>query len=399
MLPSAAWAWRGAAVLGAAGVYAVPLSTSRLAAHTIVCGQDGCLFDNGTGWPRHGVRSAWFHRKAIFVVSIFLAIFILFIIGFAVFLRDRGAPRSTDAAGAREQTRAARLRPRGYRGRVLRRIRRPLRRRAVHSDRRADVEAAIEMDVVAPGDDEVAAVRPAPGESDAAASASEHAVDHAPEPVSAPQPTLGTYPPAYGEGTATDAATPAQPPARLHAHVATDDKQVLHALQSASSAPLLPGAACTPSAPPIDVAEPGTGAPHRDKGKAPTRPAADPMLASTPAKHAEAEAEQSALSALLPSAPDWGWSATPLPLYIPAGAEGPSLRGTATMPMASAPSLAETMPLASAPSIPETMPSASAPSIAEEAPVPLGSAPCLPATPSAPCIPCASATPTARTAP
>ena len=66
----------------------------------------GCSCDtNGTPvWNQEGQvppavwtyakRSVWFEKRAILVVSIFLAIFIIIIVGIAVFLRDRSALES-----------------------------------------------------------------------------------------------------------------------------------------------------------------------------------------------------------------------------------------------------------------------------------------------------------------
>lgn len=75
----------------------------------------GCSCDtNGTPvWNQEGQvppavwtyakRSVWFEKRAILVVSIFLAIFIIIIVGIAVFLRDRSALESaSDSASQRE---------------------------------------------------------------------------------------------------------------------------------------------------------------------------------------------------------------------------------------------------------------------------------------------------------
>lgn len=90
-------------------------------------------------------RSVWFQRKAILIVSIFLAIFIVLIIGFAVFLRDRNAGISEDGEEAlpRIDTIASELqRGNKQRGPSIRFARAP--RRASRALRRRRVSKPVE---------------------------------------------------------------------------------------------------------------------------------------------------------------------------------------------------------------------------------------------------------------
>lgn len=233
-----------------------------------------------------GLRSVWFQRKAIIIVSIFLAIFIVLIIGLAVFVRDYDDSMSEKDASAAATEQPKMRRPRApMRRRRWKRRHRLLRRRPAPADpaRESPASAAFEEVEEAPSEDVAtgvsSALRVSPMDDSVEMEDTSPLEAHTSSTNDAETPSSSSneappdvkpplLPPAYGnasesqasthEGIREDAESTTEMPA-LSAHIATDDKTTLAALSHAASAPVTTcdSAGVPPSAPSWERAEQG----------------------------------------------------------------------------------------------------------------------------------------------
>ncbi|WFD34626.1 hypothetical protein MCUN1_001467 [Malassezia cuniculi] len=334
-------------------------------------------------------RSVWFEKRATIVVSIFLAIFIVIIIGITVFLQTIGddeedvgmfsPPRSDDESAPNE---ASGRRRKVYLRRVpglqlrRRRFRRKPRSSSLQSaeqdtsdsdsdssDNRGIPETSATASSVSPLSRELS---PAGLSADAAqvsepsrssplstSTSAELSSIHATpssvdmpyadridqgdvEAVNAIDVSAIAHPPAYER---TNSQDPDQSESVAHdAHVATDDKRVFDALAAAASAPPTENENVPNASAP--VVEPVQG-----KGK---QRACSPEAEASDSKRREADQERLQLALLVPSAPD-----TP-PRYVESPVATPSIRPIHRMHSDWLPSSAPTpsAPTPSAPPLP-----------------------------------------------
>lgn len=282
--------------------------------------------DNGLVMPNRK-RSVWFEKRATIVVAIFLAIFIVLIIGMTVFLHARTADEDEDvgiSSPSQSESASSLQRPTGkIRRRIVRHtpvyVRSRLRRRkAAAASRDNDVVSPV------PTPARSTAVRGRTHESDET-----QATPADPQPAAQPSSVDMPYDQAIDRSDveavdSMDLGALAHPPAYHHsgqsrapqpdtphdAHVATDDKRVFDALTAAASAPPTDvPLAHHASAPP---AEPAHG-----KGK--HRALSEEPHGGSPGKQREIARERRELASLVSSAPD----TQQLPLYIDSDAAQP----------------------------------------------------------------------------
>lgn len=299
-------------------------------------------------FARYVRRSIWFERKAIIITAIFLSIFIILIIGTAVFLHDlrhTGMEEDELMSDKPESDNSPSLPPSSQRARLFLHLRRR-RSRALRSTPPPDHSDADDEDsdtasesslselpcpqppiqnavhIAAP----VTARFPRYPSHSATPDASDiQAVDTFPiEPAA-------TLPPSYGTASSSAPCEKREPipnpfedpdTATLTAHIATDEKTTLHALHSAPSAPDCVDHIPVPSAPDMPL----SSGDAQQKGKerigaivpappAPFESSYDVYTSTSESKAKEAEKERAWLASLLPSMPGKPPDALELPTY------------------------------------------------------------------------------------
>lgn len=365
-------------------------------------------------------RSVWFEKRAIIVVSIFLAIFIVLIIGLTVFLHvrtsdeedDVGIPQSQpkpqlrDDSSSPSQTsvQKCRLAKRNPLAR-LRHRRAQRRRLAAEPPKPASTRSSLSNE---PGSSrEQVSQAPSPVESPPTSAPEQGA--RTPTPPAPPTPPAqGPTVPSHAVRRTSSVDTPyadqldeadveavdaidvaaiSHPPAYRHtdgpsrpsahvapefalrdAHVSTDDKHVFSDMAAAASAP--PPAQTTAqraSAPLLDSEDHG-------KGKHRAVSLRTPNMPSAPGddKQHEANSERQALAMLVPSSPGYQLPRYAEPSAPPLDAMAIETRRAPLMP--SAPSLPwSALPMPSAPALPPE--DTHSPAASEYHAVPMPSAP------------------------
>ena len=364
---------------------------------------------------RSNDRSVWFQRKAIVVVSIFLAIFIVLIIGLTVFLHVRTSdeeddagipePQPQDDSPSHSQTSAQKRRP--VKRNPLARLRhRRARRRHfsaelsnptfTNSSLSHEPGSIREQVLQAPSSDKSPPTS-APEQRARTPTPPAPPTPSAQEPVTPSQALAHTssvdmpYANQLDEAdvevvNAIDVAAISHPPAYRHtdgssrtyahavpefslrdAHVSTDDKHVFSEMAAAASAPPAPTAAQRASAPLLDPEDDGKGKRRAVSVRLPNMSSAE-----GDDKEHEANSERQALAMLVPSSPGYQ-----LPRYAEPSAPAFDALATETHlppPMPSAPSLPWLpLPMHSAPALPQE--GTNSPTTNEHHAVPMPSAP------------------------
>lgn len=365
-------------------------------------------------------RSVWFEKRAVIVVSIFLAIFIVLIIGLTVFLhvrtsdedddvgipQSRSEPQLRDDSSSPSQTsvQKRRLAKRNPFAR-LRHRRKQRKRVPAEPAKLASTSSSLSSE---PGNSrEQVSQAPSPVESPPTSAPGQGArtpTPPAPPTPPAQRPTLPSHTLTRTSSVdtpyvdqldqtdveavdAVDVAAISHPPAYRHtdssshpsahaapefalrdAHVSTDDKHVFSNMAAAASAPPAQTMAQRASAPLLDSED------HHGKGKHRAVSLRVPNMPSAPGddKQHEANSERQALAMLVPSSPGYQLPRYAEPSAPPLDALAPEMRRPPHMALA--PRLSwSALSTPSSPAIPPEVPGA--PAASEYHAVPMPSAP------------------------